>query len=60
MLSGLITAVVLLVVLGLALYLIEAYIPMSEPIKLVIRVIVVLFVCVYLLSLAGLVSLPMR
>lgn len=42
-----------LVVLGVALYLVEAYIPMSPPIKVVIRVIVVLFIVVLLLQAIG-------
>lgn len=47
------TAIVLLVIVGVALYLIETYIPMSPPIKTVIRVVVVLFLVLYLLRLFG-------
>ena len=53
-LEGLITVVAVLVVLGVALYLIETYVPMAPPIKTVIRVIAVLAVVLYLLSLIGL------
>ena len=50
---SLIYLVVVLVVIGLCLYLIENYIPMSEPIKLVIRVVVVLFLVLYILQAFG-------
>jgi hypothetical protein len=44
---------ILLVIIGVVLYLIETYIPMDPTIKVVIRVIVVLCLCVYLLRLFG-------
>jgi hypothetical protein len=50
------TILVVLVILGLCLYLVERFIPMAEPIKLVIRVVVVLLLIVWLLSLIGVVS----
>jgi hypothetical protein len=53
-LSALITLVVVLVVLGVALYLLETYVPMSPPIKTVIRVVVILAIVLYLLQAAGL------
>lgn len=53
MLSTLITVIVVLIVVGVALYLIETYIPMSQPIKTVIRVLVVLFIALWLLSVFG-------
>lgn len=37
-----------LVILGLILYLVETYIPMSPPIKTVLRVVVVLMICLWL------------
>lgn len=52
--ASLITIIVVLVILGLALYLIENYIPMSPPFKTVIRVVVVLALVLYLLSAFGL------
>jgi len=52
-LSGLITIIVVLVILGLALYLLENYVPMSPPIKTIIRVIVVLFLALWLLQFIG-------
>ena len=45
--------IVMLVVLGVALYLVETYVPMSPPIKTVIRVIVVLFIILLLLKAFG-------
>jgi len=50
---SLITVVVVLVILGVALYLIETYIPMSPPIKTVIRVVVVLMLVLWLLQVFG-------
>jgi len=51
---------VLLVVVGLVLYLVETYIPLSPPIKTVIRVVVVLLLCVWLLRAFGVVDIPLR
>ena len=45
--------VIVLVVLGLCLYLIETYVPMSPPIKMVIRVVVVLLLVLWLLKVFG-------
>ena len=45
---------VLLVVIGVALYLINTYVPMAAPIKTVINVVVVLLVVVWLLNAFGL------
>lgn len=55
-----ITAIIVLVIAGVALYLIESYIPMSDPIKLVIRVVVVLFLVLYLLRIFGVSDIPVR
>lgn len=49
---------IVLVVLGLCLYLVETYIPMSPPIKTVIRVVVVLFLVVWILRGFGITGLP--
>lgn len=46
----LVPLLITLVVLGVALYLIENYIPMSPPIKTVLRVVVVLAIVLWLLS----------
>jgi hypothetical protein len=53
-LSTLISVIVVLVIIGVALWLIEQYVPMSPPIKTVIRVIVILALVLYLLSAFGL------
>lgn len=53
-----ITILVVLVVIGLCLYLVETYIPMSEPIKMVLRVVVVLFLILWLLKMFGIVDVP--
>jgi thiol:disulfide interchange protein len=41
-----------LVILGAALYLVETLIPMSSPIRILIRVIVVVIIVIYLLRMA--------
>jgi uncharacterized Tic20 family protein len=57
---SLIYIVVVLVVIGVCLYLIETYIPMAPPIKLVIRIIVVLFLVIWLLQLTGITGPSIR
>ncbi len=47
-----------LVIIGVVLWLIETKIPMDDSIKVVIRVIVVIAVCLYLLKLFGVVDMP--
>lgn len=42
-----------LVICGVALYLIEQYVPMSPPIKVVLRVIVVILLVLFLLRAFG-------
>jgi hypothetical protein len=44
---------IVLIILGVALYMIETYIPMSPPIQTLIRVVVVLFIVLWLLQLTG-------
>lgn len=48
-----ISLILTLVVIGLCLYLVETYIPMAAPIKMVIRIIVVIFLVLWLLKLFG-------
>lgn len=55
-----ITVLVLIVILGVCLYLIETYVPMSPPIQTILRVVVVLFVVLLLLSMFGIVDIPLR
>lgn len=47
-----------LVILGVVLYLVENFIPMSEPVKIVFRVVVVVILIVLLLDFAGVVDVP--
>lgn len=54
-----INLLIILVVIGVALYLLETYVPMAEPIRIVIRVVVVLFLLIYILRLFGVVDIPM-
>ena len=48
---GLIELIVVLAIVGVLLYLVENYIPMAAPIKLVIRVVVILVIVLWLLRL---------
>ena len=48
----------ILVICGVALYLVEQYIPMSPPIKVVIRVIVVIILVLVLLRAFGIGDVP--
>jgi uncharacterized membrane protein (Fun14 family) len=54
-----ISLLVLLVVIGLCLYLVETYVPMSPPIKVVLRVVVVLVLVLYLLQAFGIADISM-
>jgi uncharacterized membrane-anchored protein len=50
----LINLVVVLIVVGVALYVINRYIPMASSIKTILNVVVVVAVCVWLLQSLGL------
>ena len=50
----LINLVVTLIVVGVVLYLINRYIPMASSIKTILNVVVVVFVCVWVLQAVGL------
>ncbi len=50
----LLNVVMMLIVVGVALYLINRYIPMASSIKSILNVVVVIVVCVWLLQAAGL------
>lgn len=57
----LISVIVVLVVVGVALWLVETYVPMSPPIKTVLRVVVVLVLVLWLLRLFGInTTIPIR
>jgi hypothetical protein len=53
---SLITVVLVLVVVGVLLWLINAYIPMARPIKTILNVVVVIVVILWLLSAFGIVT----
>jgi len=50
----LINLVLVLIVVGMALYLINRYIPMASSIKAILNVVVVVAVCVWVLQAVGL------
>ena len=54
-----IALLLLIVVLGVALYLIEQYVPMSPPLKVVLRVVVVIVLVLYLLRAFGISTGPL-
>ena len=54
MISTLLSVVIVLVVLGLVVYLIETYVPMPQPFRLVIRVVIVIGLLIWLAKLASL------
>lgn len=49
-----------LVIVGVCLWLIEAYVPMDPAIKVIIRVVVVIILVLWLLRLFGIVDVPIR
>ena len=53
-----ITVLIVLVICGVCLYLVENYVPMSPPIKVVLRVLVVLILVVWILQVFGITNLP--
>jgi len=55
---GIIEVLIILCVVGVALYLINTYVPMARPFKVTINVIVVLVLVIWVLHLFGLVHFP--
>ena len=53
---SLIGLVLTLVVIGVCLYFVEKYIPMAEPIKILIRVVIVICIVLFLLNAFGIVG----
>lgn len=53
-LAALVSLMVALIVCGIVLYLVENYIPMAQPFKIAIRVLVILALALYLLRFFGL------
>lgn len=52
--------IAVLVILGLVMYLVENYIPMSEPFRVVLRVVVVIILILFLLSTFGVMDVPLK
>jgi len=48
--------VLLLILIGVGLYLINKYVPMAEPIKTILNVVVIIAVIIFILQLFGLFS----
>ncbi len=56
----LISLVIVLIIIGLLLYLVESVLPIDASIKLVIRVVIILAVILWLLSLVGFIPREVR
>jgi hypothetical protein len=56
----LIQVIIVLIIVGVCLYLIQTYIPMSPPIKTILMVVVVLVLCLWLLQVFGITTIPIR
>lgn len=54
-LGGFLVPLIVFVIIGLCLWLIETYIPMAPPFKIVLRVVVILILVVWLLRSFGLI-----
>jgi hypothetical protein len=53
----LITVIVVLIVMGLAIWLVNAFLPIDQRIKMVINALIVLVVIIYLLQASGVVDI---
>jgi uncharacterized membrane protein len=51
-----ISILITLVVVGVVIWLIQTYIPLPPPIKVVLTVLLVLFLCIWLLQSTGVIS----
>lgn len=52
----LITIIIALVVVGVALWAINTYIPMAKPVKTILNVVVVIVICLWLLQTFGVID----
>ena len=52
----LITIIIVLVVVGVALWAINTYIPMAKPVKTILNVVVVIVLCLWLLQTFGVID----
>lgn len=55
-----ISVIITIVLIGVIMWAVNAYIPMSEPLKKILNVVVVILVILWLLSVFGVYSLPSR
>jgi len=53
-----IALILVLALIGVGLYLLETYVPMAPPLRLIIRVVVVVAVILYLLQAFGIGDIP--
>lgn len=52
----LLTIIIVLIVVGVALWLINTYIPMAKPIKTILNLVVIIVVCIWLLQAFGVID----
>lgn len=52
--------IIALVLVGVALYLINVYVPMAYPIKMILNVVVVVVLILWLIRLFGVADIPIR
>lgn len=52
----LLTVIIVLIVVGVALWLINTYIPMAKPIKTILNLVVIIVVCIWLLQTFGVID----
>jgi len=55
-----IEVLIVLVVVGICWWLLDTYVPIAEPIKTIIRIVLVLFLIVWILGVFGIVNVPLR
>jgi hypothetical protein len=56
----LIQVIIVLIIVGVCLYLVNTYVPMAPPIKTILMVVVVLILCLWLLQVFGITTIPIR
>lgn len=55
-----ISALIVLIVVGVALWLVNQHVPMQPAFKTILNVVAILFLIIWLLSAFGIVNVPMR
>jgi Flp pilus assembly protein TadB len=56
----LIQVLIVLIIVGVVLYMVNTYVPMAPPIKTILMVVVVLVLCLWLLQVFGITTIPIR